>query len=108
MFSITTIASSTTNAIDGLDHVRARLAENHQHDAGAAVDEAGVAHILHGIADCADVAQTYRGTVAPGNDEWSVFIRLEQLIGGRDAPRMFAAGQLPLRPIRIRRTQRVP
>ena len=37
------------DAVDGLDDVGARLAEDDDHDGGLAVDQAGVAQVLHRV-----------------------------------------------------------
>ena len=75
--------------IDGLDHVGARLAEDDQHDARTAVDEAGVVNVFKGVGDIADVGKADGRTVVPGDDERAVFVGFEKLIGVADTPRMF-------------------
>ena len=75
------------NAIDGVDHVGAGLAENDENDAGLAVGEAGVADVLDRI----DAPEPISGkrTAAPAmssDDQRLIFIGFEKLIGVGDAP----------------------
>src|SRR5208337_736196 len=45
-----------TDAIHGVNDVRARLTEDKDEDAGLAVDEAGSAHVFRGVLDLRDIA----------------------------------------------------
>ncbi len=84
------------NTIDGFDHVGAGLAEDDQNDARLAVGHAGVANVVDGIDDLADIRQPHRGAVVPGDDERLVFVRFEELIGGVDGPCVAGIGGLAL------------
>ena len=64
------------DAIDGLDDVGARLAEDDDEDGGLAVGIAGVAQVFDGIDDFADIGEADGGAVAIGDEQATCTRRL--------------------------------
>ena len=56
------------DAVDGIDHVGARLTEDGHQDTALAVGEAQVARIFDGVDDFRDVAQAHGSALMSGND----------------------------------------
>ena len=72
--------------VNRVDDVGARLAVEDHQDRRLAVGEAGVAQVLDGIDDLADIGQFDRGVVAIGDNEAAILLGLARLIVGVDLP----------------------
>src|SRR5262249_50325298 len=93
------------DAVDGIDHVRARLAEHGEDDGRLAIGKAEVADVVDGIADVADVAQADRGARTTCNDERLIFVSLEQLVGVGDGPGVGGVGDCAFGEVGVRGLQ---
>ena len=75
------------DAVDGLDDVGARLAEDDRcSTAGLPLASPALRTVLDRVAHVGDVGQPHRRAVAVGDDQRAVLRRLEQLVGGADLP----------------------
>ena len=90
------------HAVDRVDDVRARLAEDDHHDRRFAVDVSSRADVFDRIFSCADVTDAHRCAVVIGDDQRLVIDRVHQLVVGADLPSPAANRQLSLRRVRIR------
>ena len=71
-------------AVDGVDDVRARLAQQRHNDARLSVDETSVAQVLDRVGDLRHFGKTDRRAVAIGDDKIAILCRLRRLIIGVD------------------------
>jgi hypothetical protein len=72
------------HVVDGCDDVRARLAQQRNHDARLSVNKTSVAQILDRVVDLGDVGQTDRGAVAISDNKVAILRRLRRLVVGVD------------------------
>ena len=89
------------DSIDGIDNVRAGLAENDNQHCRLAIDHPGGADVLDRVSYQPDVGKLNGGAVVVAHDQRLVILGLEQLIGRAQAPGLFVIGQLALGPVRI-------
>ena len=76
--------SSRLHAVDRVDDVGARLAEQDDQHRRLAVGQTEIAHVLDGIVHVGDVGELDRGAVAIGDDQRLVVRRLGRLVVGVD------------------------
>ena len=69
------------DAVHGLDHVGAGLAENRQEYAGLPPKRPEVADVLDGINDLGDIPEANRRALMARDDQGLIFVRLEELVG---------------------------
>src|SRR5712664_2323688 len=95
------------DAVHRLDHVGAGLAKNGQKHCALSACESQVARVFDGIDNLCDLAQAYRSAYASGNDQRLIFVRLENLVGVGDGPRLLGIGQSTLREVCVGRLERL-
>ncbi len=89
------------NSIDRIDDVRAGLAKHDDQHRGLAVDHPGRANVLDRIPDPRDVRKLNRGAIGVANDERSVVVGLEELVGRAQPPSLAVIGKFALGTVRI-------
>ena len=87
--------------IDGVDDVRAGLAEHLELHGRFAVGQTGDANVLHRVLNGSEVGEAYRRAIAVGHDQRFVVGRLEQLIGGADLEGRGRVRDLALGPVGV-------
>src|SRR5579859_4025337 len=84
------------DAIDGINHVRAGLAENGEKNGILAAEETQVAGVFDGIDDLRHIAKPNGGAGMTCNDEGLILVGFEKLIGVRDMPGFWESARAPL------------